>query len=102
MVTPGKETLLTELDRLLDVGEPLLAAFPKYYLYRNQYCNDWRLQLPNTISDDMRWYADHFAWRASNRKRCQNHLRNQPTAYLTGVARILKAGLLGWRAVGIL
>lgn len=53
----GRVSLIAVLHRLLDVGEPLLTVFPK------KFSNGWVLELPDSISEEMRVYADDVAYR---------------------------------------
>lgn len=96
MTTIGSETLLKELNQLLDLGEPLLTVFPK------RHTDDWTLQLPNNISDEMKWYAGDVALRATHPKTYQNYRQQNSTTYLTRLVEHTKAGLLGWCAIGVL
>ena len=61
----NRETLIAELNRLLDLGEPLLDVFPK------ERPNSKWLQLPDNISDEMRWYANYVVTRAWDLKQFQ-------------------------------
>lgn len=96
MAAMDKEALIKEVNRLLDAGEPLLTKFPKYYQ------NEWPLELPYNISPDMRWYADSVAWRAQDRKGYLDFRQHDTTTYLARLVEDLEAGLLGWRAIGVL
>lgn len=92
----NKEALLVELDRLLDLGEPLLDVFPK------KYSDDWVLLLPENISYDMWWYAGDVAWRAGKREAYQDYRQRDSKVFLAGLVRDFEVGLLGWRAIGVL
>ena len=94
MVVRSKETLWEELNRLLDLGEPLLILFPQ------QYTQGSRLQLPGNVSPEMGWYANYVAWRAWNREKHQNSHRQEPTSCLAELVKDLEVGLWGWRAIG--
>ena len=96
IIAMDRETLIEELDRLLDVGEPLLAVFPQ------RYPGVWRLRLPGNISPEMWGYADHVARRECYRERYQDYRRQDTTDYLAGLVKQCESGLLGWRAIGVL
>ena len=101
MAALDRETLLEELNRLLDVGEPLLTLFPRKY--PGDPHNDWILQLPGSISDEMGWYALEVSWRAWNWDDYQDvRQRDTVTSTLKTIVDDAKAGLLGWRAIGVL
>lgn len=91
----SREALLVELFRVLDLGEPLLAVFPKHL-------DHWSLVLPDGISPEMRWYADSVAWRAEDRFRYRGFRQRESADYLVGLVEDFGVGLLGWRAIGVL
>lgn len=92
----NREALLDELDRLLDAGEPLLTLFPKRHPEKSG------LQLPNNISYEMRWYANDVALRAKSRKQYRDCRQRNTINYVAGLVKKFEAGLLGWRAIGVL
>ena len=102
IIAMDREALIEELDRLLDVGEPLLAVFPSRKKKGAGGWIGWILQLPDNISDDMRWYADSVALRARNRELYQTSRRRDSIDHLAEVVTYCESGLLGWRAIGVL
>lgn len=99
MTAPNHETLLEELNRLLDVGEPLLTMLPK------KRPGGWMLQIPDNISYEMFWYAYDVAWRAENREQYLNSRSNAAKVNKINLAEwvtFCESGLLGWRAIGML
>lgn len=96
----SRETLVAELNRLLDVGEPLLTLFLK------QFMDGWALQLPDNISPEMRRCAFSVAYRAKDRRRYrrryQDLIQRETNDYLAERVEEAKAGLLGWRSIGVL
>lgn len=92
----NRDTLLEELHRLLDSGEPLVTMFPK------QHPGWWPLELPDNVSDDMRWYADNVAWRAEDREWYQHYRQQNAIEYIARSVKTLEVGLLGGRAIGAL
>ena len=91
-----RETLLEEINRLLDAGEPLLTVFP------SQHSEDWSLQLPDNTSGEMLWYVRHVTWRAWAPKEYQYIQKRHSTVYLAELVNDFEAGLLSWRAIGVL
>lgn len=96
MVAMGREILLEELDRLLGFGYPLLAVFPV------QPRQGFLLQLLDSVSVEMRWYADEVASRASGTEDYWDFRRGSSTFFLVGWVKDMGAVLLGWCAVGVL
>lgn len=94
----SNKTLTTELNHLLDQGEPLLTWFPR------EHPDEWWHTLPYNIniSWEMREYINHVAWRAENRERHQEFYRHHPPLNLTATVKKCEKGLLGWRSVGLL
>lgn len=85
-----------ELDRLLELGEPLLTVFPK------ADHSGWLLQLPANVSSDMRWYANLASLKKNNRHMYWKALQQFTTEELAKQAKICETGILGWRAIGVL
>lgn len=98
----SKDALLAELDRLLDAGEPLLTLFPKL---RSGSC---LLLLSGNLSPEMRLYAQTVALRTvTDGEECTDggegdYRRLFSSDYLTELVEAHTAGLLGWRAIGVL
>lgn len=95
----NRETVLTKLHQLLDQGEPLLTTFPQ------KHEDDYLLELPTSISEEMRLYAHEVSYRSgwdheAYTKWLQGKLFN--TADLLELTRVCEAGLSGWRAIGAL
>lgn len=90
-----KDVLIAEIYRLLDMGEPLLTAFPK------SHPGGW-LQLPDGISDAMESYAHEVSARAEwgRARHQQRWALHYSLPQLQKLASTYEAGLLGWRAVG--
>lgn len=92
----NEKTLITELDQLLDKGEPLLTQFPKHP------SGDWSLKLPNHISETMRRYAGHVAYRGWDYG-VYHHIRSlYTTTELKKLIKDFQLGLTGWRETGAL
>lgn len=86
--------LLSELDRLLGLGEPLLTWFPE---------DGWgEPELPDRISSEMRRYAGFVFWRAGRGAQYRDLRRHGSIAGLKAKVKDCARGLLGWRAVGVL
>lgn len=97
MPVTNRERLFGEAHRLLDQGEPLLALFPR------RYSMGWLLELPGTVSLEMRFYADEVAFRAElGRVAYQNVRQQNSDDYLRFLVGSCGSGLLGWRAVGVI
>lgn len=96
MAAVDRENLISELNRLLAAGEPLLTLFPQ------QPDDHSTLQLPNNISPEMYWYARDVTLRASNGNRCRERYLQHSAYHLRNLVQYFEAGLLGWRAVGAL
>lgn len=96
MAATDKETLLEELNLLLDRGKPLVSVFPKHGQ------ENWWLELPDNTSIEMRCYARHVVWSVWDLKEYQHVRQQYSTVYLSGLVKTCQAGLLGWRAVGVL
>lgn len=88
-----------KIDRLLELGEPLLAAFPKRY---PEYPDSSALTLPHNISYNMRWYAHQVAFRAGHSELHRYNIRALTAKTLTDLVKDLEDGFLGWRALGVL
>lgn len=90
----NEETPMEELDRLLDLGEPLLAVFPK------QLLDGWSFEVPDNVSPEMRRRAYSVALR-------ERIVKGRECRCLAGAFRLARlakraeVGLLGWRAVGV-
>ena len=87
------QSLYEKLDQLLTYGEPLLAAFPTLTPGHTLP------HLPDNISDEMRLFAHHVAYRTQNP---QSYSRDEPAPILRARITTCEAGLLGWRAIGVL
>lgn len=72
------------------------TVFPK------KHPDDWWLQLPDNISDDMDWYANDVGWSAGKREQYRGYLQSNPNVDVVWLVDKYRAGLLGWRAIGVL
>lgn len=93
MTTRTNRGLVTELFRVLDAGEPLLAMFPTR--------QDDTLILPDTVSDEMEFYANDVAAKRHGVYYTER-IQTAPTGYLWDRIEKLRAGLQGWCAIGVL
>lgn len=91
-----KEGLLAEICRLLDQGEPLLSVFPK------DLPDPFILKLPETISDEMWGYANDVSARSWAPEEFLEVWGRVENYQLEQEVKDLEAGLLGWRAVGVI
>lgn len=91
-----KGPIIAEFGRLLDMGELLLAVFPRQ-------CSDgWLLQLPGNISWEMVWYAQQVALRERDLDGWREGRESDPLSVLRGKVGVCDAGLVGWRALGVI
>lgn len=117
MANRDLRTLVTELNLVLDLGEPLHSML--------QLDQGWG-HLPPNISEDMIWLAVCLSLRPNFPTKIKgNHIRRPfhikrpgvvrehpsdyvvitkrvPPEYVAEEIKTLKAGLLGWRAIGTL
>lgn len=91
----NRETIIEEIDRLTNVGEPLLTMFP------HQYPDSYDLALPDGISHDMAWYAEQVSY-CSVYSKSALWWRSSTAPTLKKVLSKTKAGLDGWRVIGVL
>lgn len=87
-------TLFDELNRLLDLGEPLLT------LYQRQHPAYWALVLPDNISPEMRCYADEVSLRAWGPEEYPDYRQKHSSVSVGELVEKSKAGLLGWALSG--